>query len=87
MSPTWTQLAHTAEAGATSISVIHGAVSWAAGDVIVIASSTTDMHETEKMTIASVTTGRSSGTGMGGVKKDCPVFDHSVYYPTIICAS
>ena len=58
--PTWTQLATTAAAGASSIELIHGAVTWQAGDEIVIASSSFDMHESEKMVIASVTTGGSS---------------------------
>ena len=63
MTPTWTQLSRTAEAGDTSIELIHGDVSWSPGDEIVVASSTFDMHEAEKMTIASVATGTAGAAG------------------------
>ena len=61
VTPTWTQLARTAHAGATSIDLAHGAVSWQPGDEIVIASSSFDMEEAEKMTIASVAAAAGSG--------------------------
>ena len=69
VTPTWTQLSRSVEPGATSIELIHGAVSWQPGDEIVVASSSFDFEEAEKMTIASVAfvpaaAGSDSGTSV-----------------------
>merc|ERR1719483_1010979 len=49
----WTKLAATAAAGSTEIELSE-AVTWAAGNEIVISTSSYELHETEKRTIASV---------------------------------
>ena len=51
---TWTKLAKTAEAGATSIEVLNAA-QWKAGDEIVLASTDYDPRQTERRTIAAIT--------------------------------
>ena len=50
---TWTKLAKTAEAGATSIEVLNAA-QWKAGDEIVLASTDYDPRQTERRTIAAI---------------------------------
>src|SRR6187399_1765424 len=50
---TWTKLAKTAEAGATSIEVLNAA-GWRTGDEIVLASTDFDPHQAERRTIASI---------------------------------
>ena len=50
---TWTNLAKTAEAGATSIEVLNAA-QWKAGDEIVLASTDYDPRQTERRTIAAI---------------------------------
>ncbi len=50
---TWTKLAKTAEAGATSIEVLNAA-QWKAGDEIVLASTDYDPRQTERRTISAI---------------------------------
>ena len=50
---TWTKLASTANAGATSIQVLNAA-GWKAGDEIVLASTDFDPRQAERRTIAAI---------------------------------
>lgn len=51
--PTWTEVAATIDAGATTLTVMEP-VDWVAGERIVVSSTTFDIYEAEERTIASV---------------------------------
>ncbi len=62
--PSWTTLNATSDVGATSVTV-NGAVNWAVGDRIVIASSSFYGTETDEAVIAAVSGPNAGGnTGM-----------------------
>ncbi|CAI5519905.1 unnamed protein product [Closterium sp. Naga37s-1] len=66
--PSWTTLAATAAAGATSIRVKGDVTAWPVGGVIAIASTDFDRYQAENFTITSVTAGPGNTTvlGLGG---------------------
>ncbi|CAI7747644.1 unnamed protein product [Closterium sp. NIES-54] len=66
--PSWTTLAATAAAGATSIRVKGDVTAWPVGGVIAIASTDFDRYQAENFTITSVAAGPGNTTvlGLGG---------------------